>query len=77
MLGNYVDQWNAIEVKGSDRIRVLVRAGPDAPTWTTARLRDVFIPSRYGGIVLARERIGEFHSSLRSFHQWACDEASA
>ncbi|KZV59499.1 hypothetical protein PENSPDRAFT_672309 [Peniophora sp. CONT] len=72
LLDRCVRSWNEAEVKLSDRVKILTYADDEMQVWQPATLGEVAISAFYGGVVIAHDRVRNFHSSLNSYLDWAC-----
>lgn len=74
MLRAFARQWNEVDVKITDRVQILTFADADMLMWQPIELQHLAISAEFGGVVLARERVSQFHPAMAAFHQWACPQ---
>lgn len=75
-LGAFARTWEAAEIKSSDRVKVLTFADEDMCAWQASTLKQLAVPARYGGIVLAREHVDVPLGSLVALSAWTCTHLS-
>ncbi|VDB94600.1 unnamed protein product [Peniophora sp. CBMAI 1063] len=73
-MGAYARQWNALELKNSDRVKILTRMIGGAPEWKLVALEELAVSAQHGGVVLACKGVVNFHSALKAYHAWACPD---
>lgn len=74
MMRLFMPQWNTIEVKASERIKVMTYADSDIVVWQPVTLQDLAVHAQFGGVVISRDRVSDFHSALDAYHHWACPQ---